>query len=123
MPLPSDSPRAEILDYAKELICGDRNVQYGEPTADFDRSAQILNAQGYSGPGGRPIKMHDVALIGIAIKLSRLVWTPGKKDHWADIAGYAACGYECITEEEKRAKSDAHRMRNRLRARLWRWGR
>lgn len=100
MPLPSDSPRADILDEAKNLITGDRNAQYGPPTADFARSAQILNAQGYSGPGGRPIEMHDVALMVIAVKLSRLAWSPGKRDSWADIAGYVGCGWECVVEEE-----------------------
>jgi hypothetical protein len=105
MPLPADSPRAQILDEAKGLILGDRNAQYGPPTQDFERSAQILNAQGYRGPGGRLIEMHDVALMVIAIKLSRLVWTPGKRDSWADIAGYVGCGWECVVEEEKaRAK-------------------
>lgn len=116
MPLPTDSPRAEILDEAKQLILGDRNAQYGPPTQDFDRSAQILNAMHYTGPGGRPIQMHDVALIVIAIKMSRLVWTPGKRDSWADIAGYVGCGWECITEEEKAlAKKKPRRRRWKFR--------
>lgn len=111
MSLPEDSPRAEILNEAKGLILGDRNAQYGQPTQDFERSAAILNAQGYSGPGGRPIVMHDVALIVIAIKLSRLVWTPGKRDSWADIAGYVGCGWECVVEEEKTRAAETVRIR------------
>lgn len=110
MPLPSDSPRAQILDEAKGLILGDRNAQYGPPTQDFERSAAILNAQGYTGPGGRPIAMHDVALIVIAIKLSRLVWTPGKRDSWADIAGYVGCGWECVVAEEAKAEKPKHHL-------------
>jgi Domain of unknown function (DUF6378) len=99
MPLPNDSPRAEILDEAKGLITGDRNAQYGPPTQDFQRSADILNALGYSGPGGRTILKHDIAIMIMAVKLSRMVWTPGKRDTWADIAGYVGCGWECIVEE------------------------
>lgn len=30
----------------------------------------------------------------IAMKLSRLVQTPGHRDSWLDIAGYAALGHE-----------------------------
>jgi hypothetical protein len=37
---------------------------------------------------------HDVAAMMIMIKLSRIAWTPEDIDHWVDIAGYAACGYE-----------------------------
>lgn len=96
MPLNSESPRAQILSEAKDLICGDRNVQYGPPTADFDRIASLLNALGYQAGGGRPIESHDVAVIQICLKLSRLAWKSQKKDSWTDIIGYAACGWECV---------------------------
>jgi Domain of unknown function (DUF6378) len=93
--------RAEILDEAKVLICGDRNSQYGPPAQDFRRTADVLNSLGYRGPGGRELEAHDVAVIISAVKLSRIMWSPGKRDHWVDLAGYAACGYECVTEEGK----------------------
>lgn len=39
------------------------------------------------------------------VKLSRLMWTPAKRDSWVDIAGYAACGLECaLHEDEERRK-------------------
>lgn len=101
MPLPDDSPRAQILDEAKQLIMGDRNVQYGPPTADFQRIAGLLNVLGYRAPGDRPIYMHDVAVLVMMVKFSRMVHSPAKRDTWADIAGYAGCGWECIVEEIK----------------------
>ncbi len=127
MPLPDDSPRALLLDEAKHLIMGDRNAQYGPPTQDFERTSDILNAMGYRGPGGRPIQMHDIALMVMAVKMSRLVWTPGKRDSWVDFAGYAACGWECVVEQEARDKAAAARKGNRLRflqlRKLRRWPR
>lgn len=99
MPLPDDSPRAKLLDRVKALIMGDRNAQYGPPTQDFQRTADILNALGYTGPGGRKMLKHDTAVILLAVKMSRMVWTPGKQDTWDDTAGYAACGWECVEEE------------------------
>jgi Domain of unknown function (DUF6378) len=90
--------RARVLDEAKNLICGDRNNQYGEPHQDFQRTAGVLNALGYLAPDG-PLKAHDVAVIISAVKLSRIMWSPEKRDHWVDLAGYAACGYECVTKE------------------------
>lgn len=98
----SDAPRANILDEAKNLIMGDRNIQYDEPTHDFLKSVGILSALGYTGPRGRDLQPHDIAVIAIAIKLSRITWSPDKRDHWTDICGYGACGYECTVKSSKK---------------------
>ena len=94
-----DSIRGKVLTEAHDLITGDRNNQYGPPTQDFQRTAEILNAIGYRRPGGKGLQPHDVAVIQIALKMSRVTWTPDKRDSWVDIAGYAACGYECADEQ------------------------
>jgi hypothetical protein len=94
------SPRGDALDEAKGLITGDRNNSYGPPTQDFARAAGVLNALGYRAHEGRQLLPHDIALMVMAVKQSRLVWTPAKRDSWVDIAGYAACGLECAMEEE-----------------------
>jgi hypothetical protein len=95
------SPRAEVLDEAKRLICGDRNAAYGPPTQDFDRTAAILNAMGYRNcsHGERALVGSDVALVMACLKLSRLAWQREKRDSWVDLAGYAACGMECVEAE------------------------
>lgn len=104
LPAKAPSPRASMLAEAEALVTGDRNSTYGPPTQDFSRTANALNAYGYSGPGGRPLEGHDVAILMMALKLSRLMWTPDKRDSWVDIAGYAACGYECAAEEAGRKR-------------------
>lgn len=88
------SPRASLLAEASRLITGDRNATYGEPTGDFKRSANAANAYGYTGPGGREIQPHDIAILISLVKISRLMWSPTNQDSWTDLAGYAACGYE-----------------------------
>lgn len=93
------SPRAALLSEATELVTGDRNNSYGPPTQDFQRSSEALNAYGYRGPDGRLLQAHDIAIMVMSVKLSRLMWTPQKRDSWVDVAGYAACGYECAVEE------------------------
>lgn len=100
-PARQDSPRADVLDEARGLITGDRNNTYGPPMQDFTRTAGALSAYGYRGPGGRELQAHDVAIFVMAVKLSRLMWTPAKRDSWVDIAGYSGCGYECAAEEGK----------------------
>jgi hypothetical protein len=100
------SLRTEMLLEAEGLINGDRNNQYGPPHQDFQRTADMLSAMGFrfdDGHGGnRPLKAHDTALMLAAVKMSRLAWTPGKRDSWVDLAGYAACGFEAheLTKEE-----------------------
>jgi len=88
------SLRSSLLNEAEELVTGDRNNQYGEPHQDFARTAGALTALGYRGPNGRDMQAHDVAIMVSVVKMSRLMWTPTKRDSWVDIAGYAACGYE-----------------------------
>lgn len=94
-------PRVSILREASDLITGDRNNTYGPPSQDFARTAGILTALGFSGPDGVAIVPHHVAMIIAAVKLSRLTWSPGKRDNWTDLAGYAGCGWECVVEELK----------------------
>jgi hypothetical protein len=97
------SPRASALDEAANLITGDRNNQYGPPTQDFKRTADLLNALGYRRVDAND-EVHDIvpsdtALIIAQVKVSRLMHSRGKRDSWVDLAGYAACGYECAVEE------------------------
>lgn len=87
--------RAATLAEARHLICGDRNNQYGPPGQDFLRTANILTSLGYGkGDSNEVLDPHDVAVIMIALKLSRLMWSSKKRDSWVDVAGYAGCGAE-----------------------------
>jgi hypothetical protein len=93
-------PRSCVLRDAEAAINGDRNNQYGPPTQDFQRTADVLSAFGFR-VHGSPLSSHHVAIIMCALKLSRLMWSPGNRDSWVDLAGYAACGYECVVEEQE----------------------
>jgi hypothetical protein len=101
----AESPRASALNEARDLITGDRNNQYGPPTQDFDRTAKLLNAMGYARIDAegvvQDILPSDVALIIAQVKVSRLMHSRRKRDSWVDLAGYAACGFECAEEEGK----------------------
>ena len=99
----TDSPRSGVLQEAIGLIDGDRNAQYGPPTQDFQRTAAVLTALGYNrrDPGGLIVELEpsDVAILVMAVKLSRLMHSRGKRDNWVDLAGYAGCGFECAVDE------------------------
>lgn len=102
------SAREELLADATQAVTGDRNNTYGPPGQDFARTAEALSGLGfrltYHDDDGdlvaEDLAPHHVAMILATVKLSRLVWSPEKRDSWLDLAGYAACGWECADGEE-----------------------
>lgn len=91
-PDPQRQKPENILEEANRLVNGERNKHYGPPVEDGERVAGMMNALGYRGPGGRVLQPHDWAVYLLAVKMSRIVVTPTKRDHWVDAAGYAQCG-------------------------------
>lgn len=97
------SSRARLLTEAANIIDGDRNIQYGDPIDDFSLTAQmwemyirrLMITRNLDVPMLDP---HDVAVMMLLVKVSRLTQTPEKRDHWLDIAGYAGCGWECVEQ-------------------------
>jgi len=99
----SSTERSKLLTDAALVIDGDRNVQYGNPIDDFSLTANMWQEylrrimvtrnteELYLDP-------HDVAVMMMLVKISRLAQSPEKHDHWLDIAGYAGCGWECVTQ-------------------------
>lgn len=108
--------RSQILTQAETLVNGDRNRQYGDPKSDFRKIAALWEVY-LNGTHERhmeeglpadyiSIQPHDVAVLMILLKVSRLSWSPEKEDSWADAAGYVACGWDCAAEEEDAGASD-----------------
>jgi hypothetical protein len=94
------SPREELLLGAVKAVTGDRNNQYGPPTQDFERTAAFWSAAFKDKlKDGVTFDSHEVAVALSLLKISRISWNPEKQDSWMDLAGYAACGWECVTDE------------------------
>tara|TARA_R110002074_G_scaffold78926_3_gene178334 strand:- start:74 stop:439 length:366 start_codon:yes stop_codon:yes gene_type:complete len=93
------SPRQQMLRDAEQLVSNNRNKQYGDPTENMQRTAEMMAA--YLGNRtGRTLEPHDVAAFGIILKLGRLAHDPTKLDSWTDVAGYASIGYEAIKKAD-----------------------
>lgn len=92
--------RIELLDLANECVCGDRNLQYGEPEDNFSDIAKL-----WSSYLDIDIGLEDVAIMMCLFKIARLKSSCYEsKDSWVDLIGYAACGGEIAlrgTEDEK----------------------
>ncbi len=88
--------RADLLRLAESLVNGDRNAQYGDPRQDFRRTADFWSDYLGDVLGDDRLMPHDVAAMMALLKISRIRWNPTKQDSWADLAGYAACGWDCV---------------------------
>ena len=98
----ASNERKQVLHDAANLIVGDRNEDYGDPYEDFGMTADLWHEylnRIIKRKGGLVVEPHDVAVMMVLLKVSRLSWTPAKRDHWVDIAGYVGCGWDCVTRD------------------------
>lgn len=88
--------RAGLLAEAEELVNGPRSQKYGQPVDNFRRIANLWTAylDGHHGP----LSVADAALMQALIKVARLRETPGHRDSWVDLAGYAAAGFDAVAD-------------------------
>lgn len=84
--LPPTGPVAteSVLAEAAQLTNRTRKDVYAHPSINFDRIARL-----WSVILGCDVTPEQHALCMIAVKISRLVETPGHRDSLVDIAGYA----------------------------------
>lgn len=88
----TDQPgvRASILAEAADLIGGDRRATYGDASESFARIGQVWGAI----LGSEPIRADLVALMMAGLKIMRAVSSPGHRDSYVDLAGYAGLAGE-----------------------------
>lgn len=88
--------RASILDRAKQIICRERNNEYGEPEYSFSQIAEYWEAyikHNCVSPGADvDLTARDVALMMALFKIGRLETSEfGSYDSFIDLIGYSAC--------------------------------
>jgi len=81
--------REEILEKARQCVCGDREDQYGSPEQNFQTIAEMWESYLH-----HPVAADDVAAMLALVKIERISSGRFKEDNWVDLAGYAACGGE-----------------------------
>ncbi|MGA4517406.1 DUF6378 domain-containing protein [Solibacillus silvestris] len=81
--------RNECLDKAKEIVCKDRENDYGDPENNFGLIAGLWSAYLQ-----KTINAKDVAMMMALLKIARIKNGAFKEDSFVDLAGYAACACE-----------------------------
>lgn len=85
--------RADILHAAETCVCGKRGQDYGSPENNFEIIAGFWTVY-----KGIPFTPNDVAMMMALLKVARIKSGGGTVDSFVDLAGYAACGGELVTE-------------------------
>lgn len=87
--------RSEILEATRCCVCGEREQDYGTPEDSFGLIGQLWTAY-----MGTLFTSKDVAMMMALLKVARIK-AGDKADSFIDLAGYAACAGEIVTERSR----------------------
>jgi hypothetical protein len=90
--VPPKSPPAhlDILNEATRSIT-DHMVDYGEPAANYERASALVSLI-----LNKPITPHEIAMIKLAVKLSRIAETPDLRKTYVEMIACAALAGEFV---------------------------
>lgn len=91
---PPTSPRWHILQDAANLVDGDRHKTHGPAELNLGTTGELWTF--YS---GRKLDAHDVAMMNVLQKISRILCGERIRDHYVDIAGWAALAGELANKD------------------------
>lgn len=91
--------RKQILENAIRTVCQDRKDRYGEVENNFKLIADLWSAY-----LGAAVSAVDVAMMMGMLKMARIKTGKYTQDNFVDLAGYAACGAECMPEPLQKSK-------------------
>ena len=92
--LSNKSMREWCLEEAMKIVCKDRDGQYGTPEKSFEHIAKLWSVY-----LDERITSVDVAMMMCLLKIVRIKGSGYRSiDSFVDLAGYAACGFECRQE-------------------------
>lgn len=88
--------RREVLESAIEIVCNNREKEYGSPEDNFNIISDL-----WSSYKGVSFTAQDVAIMLALLKIGRMSSGQVKEDNYIDLAGYAACAGEIATRNKK----------------------
>ena len=94
--------RAQILNEARDIICSDRNKQYGEPEDNFAVIGELWRQYLRRAKDvAIDLNGYDVGMLMALCKIGRLETGTPKRDNFVDLAGYVACAAEIALREAR----------------------
>lgn len=100
--------KATVLEEAKQLITADRNIAYGDAAVNMKNAAEMVTSYlAQRLRSGKGITAHDMAIIMVISKISRIACGEFKRDNYVDAAGYLAIAAEIGYTEQTQEKCNA----------------
>lgn len=94
--------RAQILNEARDIICSDRNKQYGEPEDNFAVIGELWSQYLRRAKDvAIDLNGYDVGMLMALFKIGRLETGTPKRDNFVDLAGYVARAAEIALREAR----------------------
>ena len=94
--------RAQILNEARDIICSDRNKQYGEPEDNFAVIGELWSQYLRRAKDvAIDLNGYDVGMLMALFKIGRLETGVPKRDNFVDLAGYVGCAAEIALRETR----------------------
>jgi hypothetical protein len=87
---PGQAPHLQILNDATRSIT-DHMIDYGEPAANYERASAIVSLM-----LGKPVTPWEIAVIKLAVKLSRIAETPDLRKSYVEAIACAALAGEFV---------------------------
>jgi hypothetical protein len=83
----------DILKSAQSIV-NQRGNEYGDMSASFVRASTIASAI-----SGKTISSYDIAVVMMAVKMSRIGHNKSKPDSWVDLVNYTTFAAQFADEE------------------------
>lgn len=91
--------RTESIKKLEQIICADRESEYGTPEDNFGLIARYWTEYLKTRQDNK-IRPEDVTIMMCLLKIARVQTGAFKKDSYLDLAGYALCGLEVASREQ-----------------------
>ena len=104
-PPPPQPVHLEILIDAMRSIT-DHNIDYGEPAKNYERASALASMI-----LGKPITPYEIAMIKLAVKLSRIAETPDLRSSYVELIACASFAGEFVNAGHVTTKRMARALR------------
>jgi hypothetical protein len=102
---PGQAPHLEILNEATRSIT-DHMIDYGDPAVNYERASALVSLI-----LGKPVTPYEIAMIKMAVKLSRIAETPDLRKSYVEMIACAALAGEFVNAGPITTKRFAQALR------------
>ena len=102
------SPRESLLNDARRITTGERNLSYGEPEDNSRRIGELWNVflHNRTKPVDAPLEPYEVFIMMGLMKIARLMHDPSNYDSYLDAVGYLTVAWDAYSSAQEGDSSE-----------------